>query len=118
MRISDWSSDVCSSDLLPGLAGLAADAHLRGGQRVEAPVTDRLTAALAGLPGARLVASASSLDRLEHVHLLADRRPDGGGRAEHAPGVLSPLHHHAPHCVPVGSHAVYRAQEVLDTAHD
>src|SRR3546814_5449553 len=30
MRISDWSSDVCSSDLKLGLAGLTKTRHLEG----------------------------------------------------------------------------------------
>src|SRR3546814_2877373 len=32
MRISDWSSDVCSSDLLGAFLGLAEPAHLSFGQ--------------------------------------------------------------------------------------
>src|SRR3546814_9637503 len=32
MRISDWSSDVCSADLLSGQDALPADAFVRGGK--------------------------------------------------------------------------------------
>src|SRR3546814_4292369 len=110
MRISDWSSDVCSSDLLPGLAGLAADAHLRGGQRVEALVTDRLTAALAGLPGARLGASESSLDRLEHVHLLADLRPEAVALHDAAVGLGAPL-------VVAGTHVLAGGDQLRSEEH-
>src|SRR3546814_3319067 len=31
MRISDWSSDVCSSDLLGGLVAVGMDVHLEAG---------------------------------------------------------------------------------------
>src|SRR3546814_10815462 len=34
MRISDWSSDVCSSDLLDGLGFLDLHHHLAGGENL------------------------------------------------------------------------------------
>src|SRR3546814_8398936 len=39
MRISDWSSDVCSSDLQPGAA---CAAHGRGAPRVAEQLPDRV----------------------------------------------------------------------------
>src|SRR3546814_16074132 len=73
MRISDWSSDVCSSDLEPAFPG---------GQRRAEPCTggggDRTGAGPrlhARAVGTRLVAGAG-----------AGHRPDPGGAADHAAG--------------------------------
>src|SRR3546814_20673431 len=48
MRISDWSSDVCSSDLVPGQQGHVAYPHL-----ADNPIT-RLIAILAEIEGLTL----------------------------------------------------------------
>src|SRR3546814_15432261 len=63
MRISDWSSDVCSSDLLPVHQGAAAQAR-----NLEARMP----------PGA---------DDAGDVGAVADDVPAGGGRAVGVPGV-------------------------------
>src|SRR3546814_20758236 len=58
MRISDWSSDVCSSDLVRGAVGyhaVALPAHVPRGR----PLTSR------GSPGASAV---SSVETLPHTH--------------------------------------------------
>src|SRR3546814_16945022 len=71
MRISDWSSDVCSSDLLlgsgPGKAGSEVGA-------------------VEGVPGG---------GRVNRLHALLDRHGDGGasGKADEA-GILPCLHRH------------------------
>src|SRR3546814_5458906 len=42
MRISDWSSDVCSSDLLYALSGARAFHHVYGGTYTPWQITDFL----------------------------------------------------------------------------
>src|SRR3546814_16918784 len=63
MRISDWSSDVCSSDLR-GLAVLLAD------QQHE--VADQ------AIPGLRIIGTEDGANEIEHEWLagFAERRPD------------------------------------------
>src|SRR3546814_14455208 len=46
MRISDWSSDVCSSDLDAALVAIVADEGRRQALIVRRPVTARVVAAL------------------------------------------------------------------------
>src|SRR3546814_4521142 len=48
MRISDWSSDVCSSDLLSGAADVDRHGHLRAAGARDAGKAPRDAAALPG----------------------------------------------------------------------
>src|SRR3546814_7972820 len=60
MRISDWSSDVCSSDLRQGGRGLlAGHAAARGGGGMNAPV-----------PGARASPGKTVVERMDSKELL------------------------------------------------
>src|SRR3546814_3858164 len=67
MRISDWSSDVCSSDLYPILAVAAAFAKgrtvMRGLGELRVKESDRLAAIATGLDacGVRVAVDADSL---------------------------------------------------------
>src|SRR3546814_16278174 len=88
------------------MAGVSACAHLRGVECGGGGGGDRLTAALEGLPGARLGASESSLDRLEHVHLLADLRPEAVALHDAAVGLGAPLVVAGTHVLPGGSQLV------------
>src|SRR3546814_2581225 len=42
MRISDWSSEVCSSDLCPALAGFASDRWFADRDAIKAVLRDHL----------------------------------------------------------------------------
>src|SRR3546814_12116865 len=69
MRISDWSSDVCSSDLL---AHARPGGHARRGVRARAPlVWRRAAAAPAGTPEARTPAATH---RAARRHVRGDRK--------------------------------------------
>src|SRR3546814_1950613 len=79
-RISDWSSDVCSSDLHPGPHALPlakAVAHLDADLDVE-PDLDGALADLAG--------RVDHLDAVAAGATAADQR--GGRNGEHVPGLL------------------------------
>src|SRR3546814_14690252 len=77
MRISDWSSDVCSSDLLVGgAAARQGDAQVVGVQQREALVV-RLGAPRRGAEQARVGAGAEGdheCDRDHHRPAPADRK--------------------------------------------
>src|SRR3546814_1923558 len=66
MRISDWSSDVCSSDLLVGSAlGVALDAHGLSSIIVDPADPDHMLApGFDGRPSAAASASGRMLDAL------------------------------------------------------
>src|SRR3546814_16673499 len=64
MRISDWSSDVCSSELARRVPGIPAGSNQPGGRDGDAPVA--------------LLDAADKLLRREMMHLGLDR----DGRAE------------------------------------
>src|SRR3546814_9209820 len=72
MRISDWSSDVCSSDLAQHPGRAPAGAHLR--HHVEHPVDDRV----AGVQHLelRLVLAAAALRGDVDMHLVAGHHLD------------------------------------------
>src|SRR3546814_14671127 len=55
MRISDWSSDVCSSDLLPMAALFAGIAALRWALNGDAANRDRLLGYMGGLAGGAIL---------------------------------------------------------------
>src|SRR3546814_935250 len=84
MRISDWSSDVCSSDL--GVASRAKDGDRAGEPRVRDDA-DRGGAALRHLDGPSLhLAQAVAVGGDRGVRAVRDRRrgacgPHGGGAA-------------------------------------
>src|SRR3546814_15652363 len=67
MRISDWSSDVCSSDLLTPVA-LAAMNYLALISRVDAPfkTVDEMTAWAKANPG-KLTIGTTSMGGLPHM---------------------------------------------------
>src|SRR3546814_19711738 len=62
MRISDWSSDVCSSDLRIEIETAAIVLHLDVELRAFAPEVD------ADLAGRRLAAARASIRRLDAMH--------------------------------------------------
>src|SRR3546814_269145 len=62
MRISDWSSDVCSSDLPPSLAGLGAEGGMLGERIGRRPRADR---ALVARQHGELVAVERELHELQ-----------------------------------------------------
>src|SRR3546814_14036413 len=76
MRISDWSSDVCSSDLRPDRADLGALGPAgpggRRGQRGRAALCLRRRAAVAAQP---------DLDLREPADALADRKSVVSGKS-------------------------------------
>src|SRR3546814_18208846 len=77
MRISDWSSDVCSSDLVAVLAEFAvlAALHVKTGVEVERAATAvELRAQSLSLPGDQI--DTVALDRL-HPHDVAHRHAFG-----------------------------------------
>src|SRR3546814_2789359 len=96
------------------MAGVSACAHLRGVECGGGGGGDRLTAALEGLPGTRLGASESSLDRLEHVHLLADLRPEAVALHDAAVGLGAPLVVAGTHVLAGGDQLVVAATEALE----
>src|SRR3546814_7621898 len=73
MRISDWSSDVCSSDLgLVGIGKIARDQHLpaiRADDRYELVATASRHAQVDGVPGHADIAAMIAGD-----HRLGDRK--------------------------------------------
>src|SRR3546814_9240656 len=79
MRISDWSSDVCSSDLV---MGFAPNADGKGGMGVEAAFNDRLTdAAMRGQPFAMSIDSRvqGALESELYAQLVQTRAKGAGG---------------------------------------
>src|SRR3546814_11296454 len=97
MRISDWSSDVCSSDLFGELLQLVADlVAAERGQAVQAQIEDRAALAFGELIG---VAGNLGLDRFDAPAILrapCDRPFAGeqcntpGGRARRPPSDADP----------------------------
>src|SRR3546814_16810138 len=85
MRISDWSSDVCSSDLvLPGQVVAAGDVE-PGQQSVGERVVGAMTghgASSPGSDGSSIVTSTPSSCAPEISRRGVDRWPDSGGRGE------------------------------------
>src|SRR3546814_2174652 len=79
MRISDWSSDVCSSDLFNQLLArtLASDPHVKGGRRVVFLSSDDegATASVAAL-AERLGFAPVNLGTLEEGGALVQARED------------------------------------------
>src|SRR3546814_4138477 len=86
MRISDWSSDVCSSDLrvLPGKVVAAGDVE-PGQQSVGERVVGAMTghgASSPGSDGSSIVTSTPSSCAPEISSRGVDRWPDSGGSGE------------------------------------
>src|SRR3546814_6781686 len=65
MRISDWSSDVCSSDLAPFLAALADAPDMRAGAQRDG----------AAIEAGDLRKTQARLDREEQQHMIATAEP-------------------------------------------
>src|SRR3546814_17612580 len=65
MRISDWSSDVCSSDLAPFLAALADAPDMRAGAQRDG----------AAIEAGDLRKTQARLDREEQQHMIAKAEP-------------------------------------------
>src|SRR3546814_6477372 len=89
MRISDWSSDVCSSDLLsaPGgiaaaVAALAPDAIVNPAAytAVDAAETDAETALRVNRDGPTALAEACAARGIPLIHLSTDYVFDGTDR--------------------------------------
>src|SRR3546814_12778308 len=105
MRISDWSSDVCSSDLQPGDVGAV---HVKGDQPVAVIGAVRRIVALVLVPHVDdAVALAALIDHYAHLHgdaaagaevllvgVLLARDSDEHGEA--APGIDLRAPHNAP----------------------
>src|SRR3546814_14501720 len=72
MRISDWSSDVCSSDLLARMRGFAGRTELYA-DRVRM-VRDGMAAAVAEFLGS-FRAEAETVVRLDRINALEISRP-------------------------------------------
>src|SRR3546814_2254612 len=87
MRTSDWSSDVCSSDLVAGQGEFAADAggapanrrngHNRGTREARQHVRQRLQPGRTGRQGSRL------LERSEEVVVGQEEALDGAVEDHH-----------------------------------
>src|SRR3546814_9027192 len=90
MRISDWSSDVCSSDLLGFLSGLRADSGMvrHGAERAELAAEFELGDAPAALAWLR----EAEFDDGEECPLRRTLRADGGSRdwIKGRPATLAP----------------------------
>src|SRR3546814_16065999 len=87
MRISDWSSDVCSSDLLDAIPDLSDNQVIvftdwpgRSPQEVEDQITYPLTVNLQGLPGVRVVRSSSAFG-FSMINIIFEDAVDQIGRA-------------------------------------
>src|SRR3546814_16415963 len=63
MRISDWSSDVCSSDLGEGHEGLVGIPSVAGGEQVERPVVD--TGRVVDVEAVVIIVGAADRDAVE-----------------------------------------------------
>src|SRR3546814_3329453 len=75
MRISDWSSDVCSSDLDTAGADGAAITGVAAGADTSAPVTGQVGTAIAGAYGTLTLAADGSYTHQS----AADSVPPAGG---------------------------------------
>src|SRR3546814_5269126 len=75
MRISDWSSDVCSSDLLEG--GVVVDGHLLKAPKVI--ITTGARPAVPSIPGFETVDYLTSTSALNLEELPASLLVVGGG---------------------------------------
>src|SRR3546814_4204185 len=96
MRISDWSSDVCSSDLLFDCRLNLEDKPLSQAQLIEAvkagevlvpTVTDRIDAAVLSQAGPQLKLIASFGTGVDHIDLQSARQR--GITVTNTPGVLT-----------------------------
>src|SRR3546814_15089906 len=75
MRISDWSSDVCSSDLKPRLTTSAMIASIAGdGQRTKAAPFGHALAALAE-QRSEIVGMTADLAKYTDLHIFAQKHP-------------------------------------------
>src|SRR3546814_6356730 len=96
MRISDWSSDVCSSDLLLALhhAGIAGQEAAALQHRAQARLVERQRLGDAVAHRARLTGEAAALHRADDVELIAavgDQERLGEDHAQHRPGEVDRL---------------------------
>src|SRR3546814_10664154 len=93
MRISDWSSDVCSSDLAPPMAGDAATPRTPPDKRAQTR-KDVIAALPLPIPGtAALAPSVADGVSARPVPIPADGAPIDGGSAAAptgAPGIRVP----------------------------
>src|SRR3546814_7197273 len=81
MRISDWSSDVCSSDLLAANADAMLEWRARA---MEADLIVYPELQLIGYPPEDLVLKPALVDRANHeLDRLAQATADGGRSEEH-----------------------------------
>src|SRR3546814_5847160 len=71
MRISDWSSDVCSSDLLSAFKAVDADAGTRLGALLSATSSLALARADASADTHAALASACIISEFVEFHVLA-----------------------------------------------
>src|SRR3546814_17341643 len=71
MRISDWSSDVCSSDLTPSFPSYGKAAAINGAKMVTVPVRQDGAADVDGMLEA-------ATDRTRVVFLCTPNNPTGG----------------------------------------
>src|SRR3546814_10853666 len=81
MRISDWSSDVCSSDLLADERALAEQVLVHVGHRARVRIDARLATVQARVPRAHPAAHARADPRLQDAVAAADHAPPEIGRA-------------------------------------
>src|SRR3546814_17860606 len=80
MRISDWSSDVCSSDLLPPIKSVGMPDRRHGREEQHVSVKRALVIGSSGGIGAALVNQLVASGRFDRIY-ARNRRPHEIGRA-------------------------------------
>src|SRR3546814_6807883 len=85
MRISDWSSDVCSSDLLLIMPFIGAGRRIERDDRGEEPVVAFAVRARAVIPR---IAIADAQVNLVEILVIDDRVPHGAAAARGLPLAL------------------------------
>src|SRR3546814_9021112 len=87
MRISDWSSDVCSSDLDRPMSQAQLIEAVKGAEVLVPTVTDRIDSAVLSQAGPQLKLIASFGTGVDHIDLKTARQR--GATVTNTPGVLT-----------------------------